>query len=162
MEPYIPKCSLISWIAIQYRLTTGDRLVQFGVIDSPCCSFCLDTETHDHLFFNCSFTKQVWESVSLKSQFVWQSHSLSSLISQLSNFQGKGLRSTIAKLSFTVTIYHVWIERNTRKFQNLQHSIPSVVARICLDIRNRLMSLTKIPAGPSTLMESWNLPTDPN
>lgn len=159
---HIPKCSLISWMAIQNRLSTGDRLVQFGVIDSSCCSFCSDEEDHDHLFFNCPFTKQVWDYVSLKSHLIWQPQPFSSLVSQLSSFKGKGLRTTIAKLSFTITLYHVWIERNMRKFQNLQHSVESVVAKICIDLRSRLISLPKIPAGTLDLLDTWSIPANVN
>lgn len=35
---HIPKCSLISWLAIQNRLSTEDRLVLFGIKDTSCCS----------------------------------------------------------------------------------------------------------------------------
>lgn len=159
---HIPKCSLISWLAIHNKLSTSDRLVQFGVIDSSCCSFCTDEETHDHLFFNCPYTKQVWDIVSLKSQFRWHAQTLASWVSHLCTFKGKGLSSIIAKLSFTVTLYHVWIERNTRKFQNVQHPVHYVVNRICNDIRNRLLSLTKIPVGSEDLRESWSISVHPS
>lgn len=159
---HIPKCSLISWLAIQNRLSTEDRLVLFGIKNSSCCSFCNEEENHDHLFFNCPFTKEVWDSVSIKSNFTWQPQPLQSLISMLSNHNGKGLRSTLIKLSFTVTLYHIWIERNSRKFQSVQHTIPTVVSKICTEIRYRLMSLSMLPTGPSPLLESWNINTNPN
>lgn len=154
---HIPKCSLISWLAIQNRLSTEDRLVLFGIKDSSCCSFCNEEEDHDHLFFNCPFTKEVWDTVSLKSNLTWLSQPLLSLVSLLSNYKGIGLRSTLIKLSFTVTLYHIWIERNFRKFQSVQHPIPTVVSKICTEIRYRLMSLSKLPTGPSLLYESWNV-----
>jgi hypothetical protein len=154
---HIPRCSLISWLALQNRLATGDRLVTFGILHASVCSFCSDAETHDHLFFNCPFTKQVWDTVSLKSQLSWQPQPLASLVSLISIYKGKGLNSTLVKLSFTVTLYHIWIERNLRKFQNLQHPIPTVVEKICRDVRYKLMSLSTLPSGPQTLRDSWNL-----
>lgn len=159
---HIPKGSLITWIAIQNRLSTEDRLVLFGIKNTSCCSFCFDEESHDHLFFNCPFTKQVWADVCNKSQLTWQSQSLSNLVTLLSATKGKGLKSTLAKLSFTVSLYHIWIERNFRKFQGLQHSSPSIVAKICTDIRYRMLSLHRIPQGPIALLDAWNLPTQAN
>lgn len=48
---HIPKCSLISWVAIQNRQYTEDRLVLFGTKATSCCSFCPSSESHNHLFF---------------------------------------------------------------------------------------------------------------
>lgn len=154
---YIPKCSLIAWIAIQNRLSTEDRLVLFGVKTSSNCSFCPGEETHDHLFFNCPFTRQVWVTVSLKSQFTWQPQSLSTLVTLISTMKGRGLKNILAKLTFIVTLYHIWLERNRRKFQGLHNGLASIVVRICTDIRYRLMSLHKLPHGSLTLLESWNI-----
>jgi len=157
---HIPKCSLISWLAIQNRLSTEDRLVLFGIKDSSYCSFCSGVENHDHLFFGCHYTKQVWDLVSLKSQLTWQPQSLSNLVHLLSHTRGRKLKATLTKLTFTVTIYHIWIERNMRKFQNIQHTIPSLVLKICTDIRCRLLSMSKIPAGlhSKDLLALWNIP----
>lgn len=105
----IPKCSLISWLAIQNRLSTEDRLVLFGIKDSSYCSFCSGVENHDHLFFRCHYTKQVWDLVSLKSQFTWQPQSVSNLVHLLSHTRVRKLKATLTKLTFTVTIYHIWI-----------------------------------------------------
>lgn len=154
---HIPKCSLISWLAIQNRLATEDRLVLFGIKDTSCCSFCPEEEDHNHLFFNCPFTQKVWDEVSRKSHLTLQPQSLQDLVSILSGYRGKGLRSTIIKLSFTVTLYHIWIERNLRKFQNKQHTISLVVNKVCTDIRCKLLSLNNIPEGPLYLCEAWHL-----
>lgn len=50
---HIPKCSVITWLAILNRLSTKDRLVIFGIKTSSYCSLCTGSESHDHLFFNC-------------------------------------------------------------------------------------------------------------
>jgi hypothetical protein len=154
---HIPKCSLISWLAIQNRLSTEDRLVLFGIKTTSCCSFCPDEENHDHLFFNCPFTKKVWDDVSYKSQIIWQSQTLSGLVNLLSSLRRKDLETTLTKLTFTVSLYHIWIERNLRKFQNIQHNVPSLVHNICSDMRYRMLSLHKIPTGANSLLEAWNL-----
>ena len=54
---------------------------------------------HDHLFFNCPFTAQVWDSISAKLNVQWQAHSLSDWVTLLSSFKGKTLRVTTIKLA---------------------------------------------------------------
>lgn len=156
---HIPKCSLITWLAILNRLNTEDRLVLFGVKPSSCCSLCNDSESHDHLFFSCPFASQVWASVSTKLNVNWSAPTWSGWISLLSSFKGKSLRVTIIKLAFTVTMYQIWIERNKRKFQSTS-CLPHVVfQKICTEVRLRVLSLSKLPqvAQASWFVNEWNL-----
>lgn len=119
---HIPKCSLIGWVAVQNRLYTEDRLVTFGTKSQSYCSFCQGHESHDHLFFNCPYTSQVWSQVTGLLNEVWASKSWSGWVSFISSFKGKSLKALMIKLAFTITIYHIWIERNHRKFQNVLHA----------------------------------------
>lgn len=96
---HIPKCSLITWLAILNRLNMEDRLVLFGVKPASSCSLCNDSESHDHLFFRSPFTTQVWASVSTKLNVNWSAPTWSGWISLLSSFKGKSLRVTIIKLA---------------------------------------------------------------
>lgn len=103
---HVPKCSLIT-------LSTADGLVLFGIIPTSCCSFCNEHGSHDHIFFDCPFSSQVWGII-----FSWQAQPLSHWITLLSAFKGRTLRVTTIKLAFTITLYHsIWLERNARKSQ---------------------------------------------
>lgn len=68
---HIPKCSFITWIAIKGRLSTEDRLVLFGLKPSSQCSLCTGSESHDHLFFNCVFSTQVWNAILARIEERW-------------------------------------------------------------------------------------------
>jgi hypothetical protein len=156
---HIPKCSLISWLAIHNRLYTGDILVLFGTISVSCCSFCSGVESHDHLFFNCPFTSQVWLEVLTHINLNWPSRSWADWIIQISNIRGKTLTTLITKLVFTTTVYQIWLERNTRKFQNTSCTLPSVVSKIHSVVRYRLLSLDKLPQGHNSqmLLAKWGI-----
>lgn len=119
---HIPRYSVITWLAILNRLATADRLVLIGINSSPCCSLCNCLESHDHLFFNCPYSMQIWEYISLKICVSWTPLSRSGWISTLSGLLGKSLCTTIIKLTFPTTVYHVRLERNCRKFQNVVES----------------------------------------
>ena len=54
-----PKHCFILWMCILGRLSTRDRL-RFLDID-PTCSWCRGaSESHDHLFFGCTYAREVW------------------------------------------------------------------------------------------------------
>lgn len=156
---HIPKCSLIVWIAVQNRLYTEDRLVTFGTKSHSCCSFCQGHESHDHLFFNCPFTSHVWSQITGLLNEAWPSKSWSSWVSFISSFKGKSLKTLMIKLAFTTSIYHLWIERNLRKFQNVFCSEQVVVHKIYSLMRLRLMSLKDLPQGHHAqgIIRKWNL-----
>lgn len=100
---HIPKCSFITWLAIQGRLSTEDRLVLFGIKSISQCSFCLGSESHDHLFFNCSFSTRVWNAMLAKMDTSWSPKSWTAWITHFSSFRGKSLRNVVSKLIFTTT-----------------------------------------------------------
>ncbi|XP_050211301.1 uncharacterized protein LOC126661491 [Mercurialis annua] len=63
-QPNIPRNSFITWLAIKNGLITKDKLFRWGVSPNSACAFCNNAmETVSHLFFACSFSKDVWNSV---------------------------------------------------------------------------------------------------
>uniref|UniRef100_A0A803PTY7 Reverse transcriptase domain-containing protein n=1 Tax=Cannabis sativa TaxID=3483 RepID=A0A803PTY7_CANSA len=53
-----PKHSFISWIVVQDRLKTRDRLKRMGIVNEDTCTLCGQvTETCAHLFFDCPVAK---------------------------------------------------------------------------------------------------------
>lgn len=60
----IPRWSIIQWMALLGRLATKDRLHKWGGLTSDQCVLCFAAEeTHDHLFFQCPFSTQLWRSI---------------------------------------------------------------------------------------------------
>ena len=156
---HIPKCSMITWLAIHNRLYTGDRLVLFGTIPVSCCSFCTGIESHDHLFFNCPLISQIWSRMQAHINVSWPPRSWGDWINHISTFKGKSLKNLIIKLIFTATIYQIWMERNNRKFQNASCTVPTVVAKIHMMVRYRLLSLDSLPHGQhcQDLLTKWGI-----
>jgi hypothetical protein len=62
--PYaIPKQAFLMWLAVRNHLTTGDRLTVWGYTRDTQCGFCKNgMESHDHLFFRCSFSSRIWKN----------------------------------------------------------------------------------------------------
>ncbi|XP_048596489.1 uncharacterized protein LOC125578189 [Brassica napus] len=56
-----PRFSFLVWLAIHDRLATGDRILRWNPQAVSTCWLCnTEVETRDHLFFEYSFSKEVW------------------------------------------------------------------------------------------------------
>ena len=59
-----PKVKFFSWLAIQNRIWTVDRLEKRGWENCGLCTLCKRAnETSSHLFFKCRFTRRIWQMV---------------------------------------------------------------------------------------------------
>ncbi|XP_024006091.1 uncharacterized protein LOC112082804 [Eutrema salsugineum] len=59
-----PKCAFITWLAALNRLTTGEQMLQWNRGVSASCVYCsIPVETRSHLFFECSFSQQIWDDL---------------------------------------------------------------------------------------------------
>ena len=65
--PCYPLSTFTGWLEIENKLTTRERLAQWGytAYTSGClCVFCRDyIESRDHIFLEFSFAKRIWETV---------------------------------------------------------------------------------------------------
>ena len=60
-----PKCKFFSWLTVQDRIWTADRLSARGWPHNPTCSLCCSCpETGNHLFVDCRFTRRIWAALS--------------------------------------------------------------------------------------------------
>ncbi|XP_022019383.1 uncharacterized protein LOC110919421 [Helianthus annuus] len=64
--------NLVPFASKERKLWTQDRIMKWnhmvtGSMNQMCCLLCYaGLETHDHLFFQCSYSRSVWGSVRLK------------------------------------------------------------------------------------------------
>ena len=159
--PYaFPKCGFILWLAIRERLGTHDRL-HFSSYNWDCLLCNNQRETHDHLFFSCTFTKAIWERLKQKcylsfGDLIWKECCLQ----MVNHCKDKSLSSIIRKLSLAVSVYYIWQERNSRFNENSFRGAMEVIWIIIDTICIRLSSLTGFPDNAENrgIQASWNLP----
>ena len=112
----IPRASFILWLAVLQKLGTQDRLC-FPI--APCLLCHSQQESHDHLFFQCPLSMQIWSSVSYKGAFHVPTLAWTNFLSWLSvSWKGNSFGMQTRKLCLSVTIYHIWKERNSRLHEN--------------------------------------------
>lgn len=73
----IPKSRFITWLACQDRLKTKQKLMTIGVIDDDVCPIRgSQTETRDHLFFTCEFSRQCIAAIKDWLGVTWNVHTM--------------------------------------------------------------------------------------
>ena len=113
------------------------RLVRFGIIQSASCVLCnVGQETTDHLFFECPFSAYLLTLCRLKLcmhlALFGDLHQEADMMKE--RFKTGDKTYKLARIPFTVTIWHVWQERNRRIFQRLSLDKIFVFRRIYEDI----------------------------
>ncbi|XP_059309659.1 uncharacterized protein LOC132060717 [Lycium ferocissimum] len=118
------------------RLSTKDRLPQWGTIDLAIFPLCdhID-ESHNHLFFECSYSKRVWSKL-LKWQNIsknvrrWQEEKSWAT----SNASSRSVQADIYKMCLAGAVYHIWLERDARVFSQGQKEDKGLVRQIIQEI----------------------------
>ena len=126
-----PKVKFFTWLAIQNRIWTADRLEKRGWPNCGLCALCRrGQESVDHLFYKCRFSIRLWGLVKDWLQLVsidTSSWHLSGNIEEwwvgLSDTSIPN-RKAMASLTMLVA-WSIWNERNARVFR--QKSAPPTV-----------------------------------
>nr|GEX76525.1 hypothetical protein [Tanacetum cinerariifolium] len=105
------------WDSIRPR----DNLVSCWEVNSDLTVICPLCETqpdsHEHLFFDCPFSQQVWSCVQQIAGLTGAGPSLASIITHLLPIsKRKSSNSCIGKLVVAAVAYFIWHERNSRMF----------------------------------------------
>ncbi|GJZ74268.1 RNA-directed DNA polymerase, eukaryota, reverse transcriptase zinc-binding domain protein [Tanacetum coccineum] len=97
-----PKQAIILWMAIQGKLLTQDRMkqVQKGKLKCSLCNSCPDS--HDHLFFNCQYARNIWHRISSKGNMLNGMQSLSYVVRLI---ETKPMKSTIWQIALMVKVH---------------------------------------------------------
>ncbi|GKE27074.1 reverse transcriptase domain, reverse transcriptase zinc-binding domain protein, partial [Tanacetum coccineum] len=140
----IPRHAVHMWLIMKKRLKTQDMLSNWDIAAglSSVCPLCeMHPDSHEHLFFDCSFSQQVWSRVKHFAGLMGSSSSLDSIVSILMPIAKRNtVKSCIGKLTFAAAAYFIWQERNSRLFKSLKRSIQEVVDCIMSAVRLKLLS----------------------
>ena len=119
-----PRCKFFSWLVLQDRIWTSNRLSRRGWPNCGLCPLCKQTqETAAHLLFQCRYTMRIWNDILL---WLGMHHIITSTWAARAsvrewwngNLQIR-LGSPKALGSLTMLIsWEVWSERNARVFRN--------------------------------------------
>lgn len=140
----MPKHAFVYWVVPRDRLPKRDRLQSWRIQVPNTCLLCtVATESRSHLFFDCAYATQVWESFfshtrlnppigyDLIVEWVRSATTLTKL-------------NTICKLLLQAIIYEIWKERNSRLHKDEIKPSAQVVREIQSTIRRKLAGLDTV------------------
>ncbi|XP_074313924.1 uncharacterized protein LOC141649126 [Silene latifolia] len=127
-------------LTAQKKLATVDNIQHRGFYMMNRCSLCeAALEDHPHLFFNCSFSKDIWQQL-----MYWMGvnrHGLC-LLSELDH-AGIGGKQNWRMAWFSTTlaaaVYQIWNERNSRLFRGRKATVLDIVRKIKFLVSTRLL-----------------------
>ncbi|KAL0287138.1 UNVERIFIED_CONTAM: hypothetical protein Sradi_7131200 [Sesamum radiatum] len=115
---HIPRHRFILWLAIQGRLSTTDKpwLQHLGTG----CVLCQEghPESHEHLFFMCSFATRCIQAIRREISLPWPYHNWSIIRWASARWRGRHVVNAAYRALLSSLVYHLWRERNLRVFQH--------------------------------------------
>jgi hypothetical protein len=156
----IPNHSFIGWLAINNRLATKNRLLQWGIGVDPLCKFCShQMEDREHLFFQCSFTNRIWKVIMALCLVSDAPADWNLLIDWgILHLIGKSFQASLCKVAWWATVYHLRLQRNSRIHGGVIKTEEQIVRDIQKDVKARLDSvIVKTSILNRTLCNNWKL-----
>ncbi|GJR75338.1 ribonuclease H-like domain-containing protein [Tanacetum coccineum] len=146
--PYsIPHHSFHLWLVMWNSLKTQDKLRQWDVgintdLNLLWCPLCnTQKDSYAHLFFECSFSSQVWKLVRHLASMETVQPVLQDIIVHLQSMAHKRTpRSIFGKLILAPSYYYVCLERNNRLFKKTKQSPEELRDVIMVTVRLKLLS----------------------
>ena len=152
-----PRHSFLLWIALHIRLATHDRIYRFT--PGPlACVFCLNSmESHNHLFFQCTYTCFIWQGLLQRMGIHYVQRSWEDLTLWAATHwkHKKNPRHAIPKMCLGAAIYYIWRERNERTFGTRMTSKEVLLASICAHMSAMIGIRWKTDPSLHLYLEGW-------
>ncbi|GJW28396.1 hypothetical protein Tco_0045271 [Tanacetum coccineum] len=156
----IPRHAVHLWLVLRRRLKTQDQLRLWDATGVMVCPLCeTQPDSHDHLFFECVYSQQVWHGLKALAGLPNSSDAMDEVVSDILPFATRRTsKSIIAKLVVAATLYFIWQERNCHLFKKSKRTVNQVVECIMHTIRLKLLSCHfKTTRSALELINAWNL-----
>ena len=85
-------------------------------------------DSHQHLFFKCSYSEAVWKEIRAKVQKIQWDMDWKNVITELATGRcGNNIRSVLERIVLATSVYYIWNERNLRLFNQSQRDSQSLI-----------------------------------
>lgn len=139
----IPKHAFILWIVMKDRLITRDRLRSWGLNVPSNCLLCDSSpETKIHLFTECAYSLEVWDSF-FNHQDLPLPNSLDEIVLWCKSPTTNVKVNTICLLLVQAIVYCLWRERNSRIHTTITKPSNAITKEIQVLLRAKLFGLDR-------------------
>ncbi|KAL2937315.1 Uncharacterized protein RDABS01_020764 [Bienertia sinuspersici] len=128
------------WLSIRSRLLTRDRLSRLGMSTETSCCLCQSgEETHLHLFFQCSFSRECLSRLMQWMDCRTQHNDLHQLVNWIGrNYKGSRLKRQLYRAVVSALAYRIWQARNDMLWNQNRISADSIVREVRYVVKNRI------------------------
>lgn len=152
----IPKHNFLAWLFVLNRCPTRDRLLGWGLTVDPICLLCNSLpESRDHMFFECSYSWEVWSRTTVKCQ-VSTPRDWMGIVSYLNSARLPKSQKKLLLIAWQCAIYLLWSECNSRLHRSCFRSPEAILSSLNLIVRNCCSSLrSQNPISSSAMIQMW-------
>ncbi|XP_074277814.1 uncharacterized protein LOC141601429 [Silene latifolia] len=139
----IPKHSFISWVYHHKNMNTMEKLYRLDISDDDtCCIYKISIETVDHLFFQCSYSREVLSRVGdcLGIVLPYQD-----LLTWHLGFKGSKLQRGVVHAVINACLYHLWKQRNQSRTELILLHPSKLAQLITEEMKKRVSSIVSLP-----------------
>ncbi|KAH0905945.1 hypothetical protein HID58_037772 [Brassica napus] len=153
----IPKFKTLTWMFVQDRCPTRNRLLSWGLQTDPLCLLCnLHPECRNHIYFQCSFSMGVWRNLSSKLGLIVSSDEWDDILQALIGLTGNKHLRYLTILAWQSAIHEIWRERNNKLHRSSFKSIDVIISTISSIIKNCISAMRQTqPLESSACMKLW-------
>ncbi|KAL2228658.1 UNVERIFIED_CONTAM: hypothetical protein Sindi_1845500 [Sesamum indicum] len=142
-----PKHAFVLWLAILGRLSTMDKPWLSHINSSYVLYSDGANDTHDHLFFRCTYSRGCLTVIRHTLQFDWANRVWATdVVWAARRWRGKHYVSTAYRTLLASCVNHIWLERNIRRFDGVHRDTRTVGALMVQDVHQRIFSV-KLPTA---------------
>ncbi|KAL2231031.1 UNVERIFIED_CONTAM: hypothetical protein Sindi_1697500 [Sesamum indicum] len=117
-------------------------------------------ETHTHMFFRCQYSRRCLAAVRQHVRFSWPNREWKRDVEWASRkWRGKHIVNIAYRALLSACIYHIWRERNLRRFEHTQRPERVLATYIVHDVRQRILSINlSCSISTCALYRLWRIP----
>ncbi|XP_013594397.1 PREDICTED: uncharacterized protein LOC106302432 [Brassica oleracea var. oleracea] len=147
----------MAWLSARDRLSTLDRIAKWSQgIDTTCVLCKAGPESRNHLFFECSYTGQVWEHIAKGILCNSFTNTWPEIMEILTDSTREKKSLFCIRYAFQAVLYAVWRERNKLRHGDKLLPLPVLKRMIDKGIRNRITLMCRQGVkGMEGFMQYW-------
>ena len=129
-------------VMINHRLPTKQRIAKHqNFTDITCVLCCAEDETDEHLFFTCSYAKEIWGQLGHWWASLPSAQDSNQLLRYMRKAKDTRVTHQVTSSIITAILYHIWTARNQRIFRNQQLTASQIVYLIKDQVKSRILFL---------------------